>query len=80
MTTTTPLPPLTDRQREVYAWIVKYIATHSYPPTVRECALAFRFGSINGAMCHLHPLRKKGYLTWNVGQSRTIRTLMGADA
>ena len=80
MTTTTPTRPLTDRQREIYRWIVNYIADHGYSPTVRELCLAFQFGSVNGAMCHLHPLRRKGYLTWNVGQSRTIRPLVGADA
>ena len=80
MTTTTPIRPLTDRQREIYRWIVQYIANHGYSPTVRELCLAFRFGSVNGAMCHLHPLRKKGWIAWNERQSRTIRPLVGADA
>jgi repressor LexA len=80
MTTTTPIRPLTDRQREIYRWIVGYIATHGYSPTVRELCLAFRFDSPNGAMCHLLPLRKKGYLAWNERQSRTIRPLQQVDA
>jgi repressor LexA len=80
MTTSTPIRPLTDRQREIYRWIVQYIATHGYSPTVRELCLAFRFDSPNGAMCHLLPLRKKGYLAWNERQSRTIRPLQQVDA
>lgn len=79
MTTTTQLGPLTDRQREIYCWIVNYIADHGYSPTVRELCLAFRFGSVNGAMCHLHPLRKKGWIAWNERQSRTIRPLAEVD-
>lgn len=80
MTTTTPIRPLTDRQREIYRWIVNYIAAHGYSPTIQELCLAFGFGSKNGAMCHLHPLRLKGYIAWNDRQSRTIRPLQEVDA
>lgn len=80
MTTTTPIRPITDRQREIYRWIVTYIAERGYSPTVRELCLAFNFGSVNGAMCHLHPLRKKGYLTWADGHARTMRPLQEVDA
>ena len=80
MTTTTPIRPLTDRQREIYCWIVNHIATHGYSPTVRELCLAFGFASTEGAMCHLRPLRVKGYVVWNDGQARTIRTLQEVEA
>ena len=80
MTTTTPIRPLTDRQREIYRWIVQHIATHGYSPTVRELCLAFGFASPSGAMCHLLPLRAKGYLAWNDRQARTIRTLQEVEA
>ena len=74
MTSTTRIP-LTPRQQEILAWLAKYIADHGYSPTVRELCLAFHFDSVNGAMCHLHPLRKKGWITWNDGQARTLRVL-----
>jgi len=80
MTTASPIRPLTDRQREVYRWIVQYITDHGFSPTIRELCLAFRFGSVNGAMCHLHPLRKKGYLAWQDGHARTMRPLQEVDA
>ena len=80
MTTTTTIRPLTDRQREIYRWIVSHIATHGYSPTVRELCLAFGFASTEGAMCHLRPLRIKGYVVWNDGQARTIRTLQEVEA
>jgi len=80
MTTARPIRPITDRQREIYRWIVQYIADNGYSPTIRELCLAFRFESVNGAVCHLEPLRRKGYLTWNDRQSRTMRPLQEVDA
>ena len=74
MTSTARLP-LTARQQEILAWLAKYITDHGYSPTVRELCLAFGFGSVNGAMCHLQPLRKKGWITWNENQARTLRVL-----
>jgi repressor LexA len=79
MTTAKAIRPITERQREIYRWIVQYIADNGYSPTVRELCLAFRFGSVNGAVCHLEPLRRKGYLTWNKHQSRTMRPLQEVD-
>lgn len=79
MTTTTQLTPLTDRQREILAWLARYIADHGYSPTVREVCQAFGYVSVNGAMCHLHPLRKKGWLTWQDGCPRTLRITEGCD-
>lgn len=75
MTTTIERQPLTPRQTEILNWLSTYIADHGYSPTVRELCLAFRFDSVNGAMCHLRPLRKKGWVHWNDGQARTLRVL-----
>lgn len=74
MTTTAPAP-LTDRQREILAWINAYIASHGYSPTLRELATAFGFKGPNGAACHLRPLRRKGAVTWIDNQARTLRAL-----
>lgn len=78
MTTTAP-SQLTDRQREILVWLSRYIAEHGYSPTVREVCQAFNFSGVNGAMCHLRPLRKKGWLTWQDGHARTIRVVEGCD-
>ena len=75
MTTVTERKPLTPRQAEILNWLANYIAERGYSPTVRELCLAFGFGSVNGAMCHLQPLRKKGWITWNENQARTLRVL-----
>lgn len=79
MTTTQDLQPLTERQREILVWLAGYIRDHGYSPTVRELCQAFNFGSPNGALCHLHPLRKKGWVTWQDGSARTLRVVEGCD-
>ena len=73
------LKPVTQRQREVYAWILAYIADKGYSPTRREIQRGFGWATPNAAMCHLIPLRKKGWLTWTDGFARTIRPLKGGD-
>ena len=79
MTTTTERQPLTARQQDVLTWITGYINTHEYPPTLREIQHAYGWKTPNAAKCHLEPLRKKGYVTWVEGCSRTLRVI-GGDA
>lgn len=79
MTTTTQLTPLTDRQREILAWLARYIADHGYSPTVREGQMAFAFDSPNGFVCHLTALAKKGWVQWNKRKARTLRITEGVD-
>jgi repressor LexA len=75
MTTAVTPKPLTERQREILTWISQYIDAHGYSPTLRELCRAFGFVSPNGAKCHLVPLARKGHVTWNERQSRTLRVL-----
>lgn len=76
MSTTTDRPALTPRQQDVLQWITGYIDGHDYGPTVRE--IAHHYGwTVNGANCHLRVLRRKNYITWIDGQTRTIRIVRG---
>jgi repressor LexA len=76
---TTDVQPLTEAQASVYRWICGYITKHGYSPTVREIQTAFAWDSVNGAMCHLLPLRKKGWINWQENQARTIRPVEVAN-
>lgn len=77
MSTTIDAPPvLTPRQQEVLSWISGFIDVHGFSPTVREIANGFGW-TVNGAMCHLRPMRKKGAVSWVDGHSRTIRVVGG---
>ena len=70
--TTTTLPPITDRQREVWQWIRDHHARERIGCGVRDICRAFGFESPNGALCHLIPLRKRGWVEWRDGRANTI--------
>jgi len=75
--TETSREPLTPRKRDIVSWISGYIDTHGYSPTVSEIQHAYGWSSTNSVMCHLTPLREKGYVTWQDGCSRTLRVIGG---
>ena len=71
--------PLTARQQDVLNWISGFIDTRGYSPTVREIQHAYGWKTPAATTCHLVPMRKKGYVTWQDGCSRTLRVI-GGDA
>ena len=71
--TPTAPPPLTERQRQVLDFITDFADRHGYCASVRDVQLAIGAASPNGAVCHLVPLRKKGYVTWDARTARSIR-------
>ena len=62
---------LTERQKEVLAFITKHINAHSYPPTIREIAQFFSI-SVKGAHDHVTALKRKGCLKQADKRSRTM--------
>jgi repressor LexA len=69
---------LTNRQQEVYDFILDKIRSRGYGPTVREIGSAFSIKSPNGVMCHLSALVKKGLITREPNMSRAI-TVVNED-
>lgn len=65
---------LTDRQREVYRYILDYISSHQYPPSIREVAAAFSV-SVKAAYDHIQALERKGFISYIPRQSRSIEIL-----
>ncbi len=59
------MQPLTKRQRQVLNAITPGIS-------LRELMKIFGWASINACKWHLHELRRKGYVTWTPGKSRTL--------
>jgi repressor LexA len=53
---------LTDRQQEVFNFIVTFIEEKGYPPTIREMQEGLKIGSLRGVTIHLDALHKKGYI------------------
>ena len=69
------LPPLSERQAQVYAYIRNHIQMSGYPPTVREIGAALGIRSTNGVADHLKALKRKGYLRQDGSKSRTWQVL-----
>jgi repressor LexA len=68
---------LTDRQKEVLAFIQESISGRGYPPTLREIGERMGIRSTNGVNDHLKALEKKGYLAREDLKSRALRPLRG---
>jgi repressor LexA len=76
---------LTQRQREVYEFVVSYVDSHGYPPTVREIGEAVGLASPSTVHAHLANLERAGYLRRDPTKPRALeltkreRTAAGAS-
>ncbi len=69
------LAVLTDAQQQLYDWLVDYITTNQHSPSIRQMMRAMTLKSPAPVQSRLEHLRKKGYISWDEGQARTIRLL-----
>lgn len=63
---------LTDRQKEILAFITRTSEERGFPPTIREIGEEMSIASTNGVNDHLKALERKGYLTRGEQQSRSL--------
>lgn len=66
---------ITDRQREVLAFVVSFVRSNGYPPTLREIGAALKIRSTNGVSDHLSALERKGLLVCSNTKARGIRVV-----
>ncbi len=71
---------ITPRQQEVLDTIESLTKEHDVPPTFRELMEPLGIRSPNGMMSHLHPLRKKGLVTWTPNVARTLRLVQQPES
>lgn len=55
--------PLTEKQENIYNFIVQYMKKYRYSPTVREIQRHFKFKAANTVVHYLKVLRDRGYIT-----------------
>lgn len=79
-TTTIKRRKLTARQAEVLEYIRTFHTEHRIGLGVRDIQREFGFGSPNGALSHLWPLRHRGYVTWTDGRANSIVPVEVCDA
>lgn len=66
---------LTQRQREVYEYVVSYVDSHGYPPTVREIGEAVGLASPSTVHAHLANLERAGYLRRDPTKPRALELM-----
>ncbi len=66
---------LTPAQKELYDWLVEYIKSTQYAPSIRQMMKAMNLRSPAPVQSRLERLRNKGYIDWTDGKARTIRIL-----
>jgi repressor LexA len=64
---------LTDRQREILAFIREHSTQNGMPPSRAEISSAFGFQSRYAAQRHIEALARKGALEWAPNTSRGLR-------
>ncbi|HEY7195810.1 MAG TPA: transcriptional repressor LexA [Gaiellaceae bacterium] len=63
---------LTDRQQEIYEYVVDYVDEHGYPPTVREIGEKVGLASPSTVHAHLANLERAGYLRRDPTKPRAL--------
>jgi repressor LexA len=66
------LPVLTERQREIWDYLVDYVDGHGYPPTVREIGEAVGLASPSTVHAHLANLERAGFLKRDPTKPRAL--------
>ena len=69
---------ITDRQKQVLAFISGFTEENSYPPTVREISDHFGIG-LRAVQDHIAALQRKGFLSLCEKRSRSIRVLVDGE-
>jgi repressor LexA len=70
---------VSQRQREIYDFIVAYARKHGYPPTVREIGAEVGLASPSTVHVHLAKLEQAGYVRRDPTKPRALE-LVGRDA
>ncbi|MBE6151372.1 MAG: transcriptional repressor LexA [Firmicutes bacterium] len=67
---------LTKRQEDILKALKKFIASHGYPPTVREIGSMLNLSSPATTHFHLNKLEEKGYIRKNEAKNRALELLV----
>jgi len=66
---------LTDRQQEIWDFLVRYVEAHGYPPTVREIGQEIGLASPSTVHAHLANLERAGLLRRDPTKPRALELL-----
>ena len=66
---------ITKRQKEVLDYIKKYVASHGYPPAIREICKGVNLSSPATVFVHMKNLEQLGYIKTTSNKFRTIEII-----
>lgn len=64
---------MTETQERVYRFIIKFIESNQYSPTVKEICKGLKYKSNAPVQEVLYKLKKQGLVNWNPKKSRTLQ-------
>lgn len=67
------IPKLTERQQQIYDYLVSFTRKNGIKPSTTEIAQAFGFRSVTAVRDHLVALERKGYIKWGFNRARDIQ-------
>ena len=65
---------MNQRKRDILHFIETYREKHGVSPTIREIGAGVGLSSSSSVHLHIVGLREMGYLTYQFGKVRTLRT------
>jgi len=69
----------TDAQKRVLKHLSTFIEKEGYVPSYRQLIKDMGLASTSTVKKHLDKLKEKGYITWIVGQLRTLKIIRNED-
>lgn len=64
---------LTDRQKQILAFIRGYVTERGYPPSIRDIGVEVGLSSSSTVHSHLQRLERKGYLSRAKSKPRSLQ-------
>ena len=66
------MPEFTEKQRQIYDFILSFVSQHGYPPSVREIGAAVGLKSPSTVHFHMKKLEESGAIVKTEGKTRAI--------
>ncbi len=69
---------LSQKQQQIYDFIVSFTSSQGYPPSIREICAAVGLSSPSSVHAHIKTLRELGYITKSDHKTRALTTATGS--
>jgi len=70
--------PITNKQKQIYDFIVDFTSEKGYPPSIREICAAVSLRSPSSVHAHIRTLQELGYIQKDDNKTRALTTVEGS--